>query len=113
MIDEKQDGTILDIGCALGYFLSFFPEGFEKHGADISEFAVETAKKNFPAAEFTVNDISAARPFKKQFDVITAFDVLEHVLNLRSALRNIHSMLKDDGVLVVAVPVASRMHHLL
>jgi len=38
--------------------------------------------------------------------------VLEHTLNLRSALANIHSMLKDDGLLVVAVPVASRIHHL-
>ncbi len=113
IVDEKQSGAILDIGCALGYFLSFFPDNFEKHGADVSEFAIETAKRNFPDSKFAVNDISAALPFKKQFDVITAFDVLEHVLNLRSALQNIHSMLKDDGVLVVAVPVASRMHHLL
>lgn len=113
IIQEKGNGSILDIGCALGYFLGFFPEDFEKHGADISRFAIESAKKNFPDAEFAVNDISAARPFKKQFDVITAFDVLEHVLNLRSALQNIHAMLKRDGLLVVAVPVASRMHHLL
>jgi 2-polyprenyl-3-methyl-5-hydroxy-6-metoxy-1,4-benzoquinol methylase len=113
ILEKRQKGRILDIGCALGHFLSFFPDSFEKFGTDISEFAIESAKRKFPSCEFAVGDISAAKPFNKQFDVITAFDVLEHTLNLRSALQNIHAMLRDNGFLVVGVPVASRLHHLL
>jgi len=112
IVGKTQQGSILDIGCALGHFLSFIPEGFEKHGSDISEFAIETARQNLPKAQFKACDISAEKPFEKKFDVITAFDVLEHTLNLRSALGNISEMLKEDGLLVVAVPVASRIHHL-
>jgi len=112
ILKRKQGGKILDIGCALGHFLSFMPDSFEKYGTDVSEFAVETVSSSFPNIKAAPADISAKKPFKQKFDVITAFDVLEHTLDLRSALRNIHAMLKDDGVLIVAVPVASRIHHL-
>ncbi|MAG22086.1 MAG: hypothetical protein CL943_02155 [Candidatus Diapherotrites archaeon] len=112
IISQKQSGKILDIGCALGHFLSFFPKNFEKYGTDISEFAVDHAGQNLPSIRFAQGDISVEKPFKERFDIITAFDVLEHTLNLRSALKNISDMLKDDGLFVVAVPVASRIHHL-
>jgi 2-polyprenyl-3-methyl-5-hydroxy-6-metoxy-1,4-benzoquinol methylase len=111
ILQEKQRGKLLD--CALGHFLSFFPETFEKYGADISEFAVKQVQRRFPGVNVAHCDISAEVPFSEKFDVITAFDVLEHALNLRGAMRNIHSMLKENGTLVVAVPVASRVHHLL
>ena len=113
IVEKKPDGKMLDIGCALGSFLSFFPESFEKHGSDISEFAINECTKNFPKSKFAESDISAECPFKEKFDLITAFDVLEHTLNLRSALQNISSMLNDDGLIVVGMPVASRMHYLL
>ena len=109
---KKKAGKILDIGCALGHFLSFFPDSFEKYGIDISDFAVEHVNQSLPNAKAASVDISEETPFKEKFDVITACDVLEHTLNVRGALKNIHSMLKDDGLLVIAVPIASRMHHL-
>ena len=112
ILKEKKQGKILDIGCAMGHFLSFFPSEWQKYGTDISEFAVEQVKKSFSDVIATSCDISEKRPFNEKFDVITAFDVLEHTLNLRSALYNIHLMLKADGLFIVGVPVASRIHHL-
>ena len=111
--EKKSGGDILEIGCALGYFVNFFPDSFSKYGTDLSEFAIKEAGKRFPSAKFTACDISEKRPFSKKFDVITALDVLEHTLNLRGALENISSMMKDDSLLVVAVPIASRWHHFL
>ncbi|MDP6670370.1 MAG: class I SAM-dependent methyltransferase [archaeon] len=112
ILEHKKGGKALDIGCALGHFLSFLPDSFEKYGTDVSDFAVETVKKTLKNVKAVPGDISAEKPFNEKFDLITAFDVLEHTLNLRSALQNINSMLKDDGLLVVAVPIASRIHHL-
>jgi len=113
ILKEKTQGKVLDIGCAFGYFVNFFPDSFEKYGTDISDYAVEQSKINVPNGKFVVSDISATKPFEEKFDVITSLDTLEHTLNLRSALENIDSMLKDDGTLIVAVPIASRMHQLL
>jgi 2-polyprenyl-3-methyl-5-hydroxy-6-metoxy-1,4-benzoquinol methylase len=44
--------------------------------------------------------------FGKLFDVAVAGDVLEHVDNQGSFLRNIHRHLKDDGILIITTPNA-------
>ncbi len=109
----KNKGTILDIGCAVGHMLNCFPDSFKKFGCDISNFAITRAIKKYPNIKFKQNDISKTKPFKQKFDLIIALDVLEHVLDLESTLKNISLMLKDDGVLIIGVPVTSRAHYLL
>jgi 2-polyprenyl-3-methyl-5-hydroxy-6-metoxy-1,4-benzoquinol methylase len=113
IIKKKKKGKILEVGCAIPYFVNFFPKSFSKYGTDISEYAIEESKKMFPKTKLVACDISEELPFKTKFDVITALDVLEHTLNLGHSLDNIKSMMKDDGIFVVAVPVASRWHHFL
>jgi 2-polyprenyl-3-methyl-5-hydroxy-6-metoxy-1,4-benzoquinol methylase len=105
----KISGNLLDIGCAFGYFLKR-AEGFfdEVYGLDISEFALATAKKTVNNAIFAQWDLDNEKllPYEdKYFDLITAFDVLEHTKSFDQSLAKIIPKLKDNGYLMLGMPI--------
>ena len=96
----KKIGTLLDIGCALGFFLEICQtKGFETFGIDISEYAVKNAKKIIP--NVVLGNISNSSFKKNFFDVITMFDLIEHLNDPRKDLLKVRSLLKDDGLLLI------------
>jgi len=109
---HEKNGSVLDIGCAFGYFLKFLGEGFDRYGCDVSSFAISKAKENSDI-NFAVADISKEIPFKRKFDFITSFDVFEHIEDIDSAFLNIKKMLKEDGRLYMMVPVKSKIQKLI
>jgi SAM-dependent methyltransferase len=95
---------ILDIGCAFGAFLGTLGEGWDAYGMDVSEYAIDAARKTVPGARFeSVRD--GRIPFDVPFDAITAWDVIEHIPDLDDLAREIAANLADDGVFVFVVPV--------
>ena len=97
-------GRLLDIGCAYGAFLKEAVGQFETHGCDISAHAVKIAAERVPAATVFHSDIFGVQSIAK-YDVITCFDVLEHVSDVDRALAHLRSLIKPRGALVVTVPV--------
>ena len=95
---------ILDIGCAKGFLLNAAKKsGWETYGIDISAPAAAIARKKFGLDVFT-GPIESA-PYKNEFfDVICAFDYLEHVRNPFKALDKMSKMLRRGGTLVIEVP---------
>lgn len=100
---DKKVGSILDIGCGEGYFLSFFSE-WEKFGVEPSSTAVERANKNYEDENIICGFYEDVKYDEKQFDCISIRHVLEHVKNLEEILKKIRYELKDDGCLYVEVP---------
>lgn len=101
-------GKILDIGCAFGFFLKRTASIFDGiHGIDISEFAIKKAKEQIPSAELLVLDIEVdSIPYSDNyFDVITAFDVLEHTQSVDKSVSGIVPKLKKGGYLIVSLPL--------
>ena len=101
-------GKILDIGCAFGFFLKrAVPLFVEIHGVDISSFAIERAKKEIPFAKLRILDIETKElPYPDgYFDVVTAFDVLEHTRSLKETLKRIVPKLKQEGFLFISIPL--------
>jgi len=104
----KISGKILDIGCAFGYFLKRAAPLFQElYGLDISDFAIKLAKKELPKAELRVLDIDKAElPYPDEyFDLITAFDVLEHTSSIPGALNKIIKKIKRGGYLIFSTPM--------
>ena len=96
--------AILDIGCAFGAFLSHLDPSWSRFGMDVSQFATDRAQTLLPGATFAKADITRI-PFPGPFDVITAFDVIEHVPSLEDAASSIRAKLSPSGHFLFVVPV--------
>jgi len=92
--------SILDIGCGTGDFLiRAKEEGWKTFGFEPNKKAqiISNTKK--------INLIEDLDSFEKHsFDVITMWHVLEHVPDLDKQIKQIKSLLKPDGLLIIAVP---------
>jgi len=101
LIDKKQ-GKILSIGVGdFGEASELKKAGFDVTICDISPLAVETAKKmGYKAFEF---DITKNIPGDK-YDIVFVLEILEHVINPLSAIKNLIGFLNDNGKLVVSLP---------
>lgn len=100
----KEKGRLLDIGCNIGLFLKVAQqEGFEVSGVEINKECADYGIKHFNLDIYTdyIEDIAFS---DEKFDVITLFDVLEHVPDLHNFISEIARLLKDDGLLVLQSP---------
>ncbi len=100
----KQKGDLLDIGCAYGHVLNDLRNEFSVYGIDISNYAINKAKEKFNLINLKQGDIMNGIPFEKEFDVITAIDIIEHLDNPKKALSIIYDKLKQDGILIIQMP---------
>jgi SAM-dependent methyltransferase len=95
---------LLDMGCAFGYLLSVIDPAWGRFGIDASEYAISRARRLDPGI-FAARANAALPPFKGAFDVVTAFDVLEHVPEIGGLAKNIATLLKPGGYFIFVVPV--------
>jgi len=100
---------LLDIGCGTGYFPAFMQKkGYEVTGVEVSDAAREYGIQKFglrivPPEQFLED------PREGEYDVVTLWHVLEHIYEPGAYLDGIFRLLKNDGVLVMALP----NHHAL
>ena len=102
---HRKKGRILDLGCGTGNFLSIFDENikWERYGVEVSKYASQVAKKHLNDKIFTCELRNCCFP-NNYFDVITANHVFEHLFNPHNELKEIHRILKEDGILYIRVP---------
>ena len=96
----KSPGRLLDIGCYSGIFLDVAQKrGWDSYGIDISPFIVEIAKaRGLKIFLGEVSDINFKNNF---FDLITLYEVIEHLSDPLESLMQIHRILKDDGLVII------------
>jgi 2-polyprenyl-3-methyl-5-hydroxy-6-metoxy-1,4-benzoquinol methylase len=97
-------GRLLDVGCALGFFVeAAVRRGWHAEGLDISEHATSYAR-DVLGVEARTGTLHEAGYAPASFDVITAWDVIEHVPDPVAELRFMRTLLKDGGLLVLSTP---------
>lgn len=106
VLRNYQFSNLLDIGCASGYMLSKLTSvnlSAEYYGVDVYKEAINFAKKHYPNIMFKVGSAEKL-PFKNNsFDLITFYEVIEHVQNPLSSLKEIKRVLNRNGVCILAM----------
>jgi SAM-dependent methyltransferase len=99
-------GQLLEIGCGTGFVLAClrdaFPElriaGAELHASGLRHASVRLAGVNL--FQLDARNI----PFDAEFDVVGAFDVLEHIEQDEQVLEGMHGAVKPGGGIILTVP---------
>jgi SAM-dependent methyltransferase len=101
---------LLEIGCGQGGFAVRFARRFSYVGIDLDETSVSVARRRIEQhgtqGDVRLGDLSVLAP-DETFDVVCAFEVLEHLEEDASALREWAGRLRPGGTLVVSVPAGS------
>lgn len=99
----KPTGKLLDVGCAMGFFVELaLRAGYDAYGFDPSEYAVSNAVSLNGHTRIRLGSIASVSYPLKTFDVITLFDVFEHLGDPQKDLQKLYGLLKDDGIIVIA-----------
>lgn len=95
---------LLDVGCATGALLLGLPDIGHRSGVDISTEQIKIAMTE--GLEARVCDLERdALPYEDEtFDVVCAFDVIEHVLHTDHALNEMNRVLRPGGTFIGSVP---------
>lgn len=94
-------GRILDVGCAAGFFLDEARRaGWHTKGIEVSDYAARIARERFDLdverAEFL-----DARLDGEQFDVVTFFNVFEHLSRPREIVRRLGEIVRQGGMVFI------------
>lgn len=99
----KKTGNILDIGCFAGFFLELAKKnGWHVYGIEPSVWAAKIAKKK--GVKIIGADFQRISKKTLKFDIITLWDVIEHLPNPHSFMNFIRKFLKEDGIIALGTP---------
>ena len=106
-----KKGDYLDLGCSIGVYPGFFKDkGWNVVGVEISEKSCKYAREKYGLDIINTNlekidfDSCLHCQFHKKFNLITAFEIIEHCQNPLGLLAKCYNWLKDDGVLMLSTP---------
>lgn len=107
LLNKLKPGKLFDIGCGTGNFLTYAQQkGWEVSGIDFDRNAIQAARAVFNLKNVEVNDLAGfiKNNPKQQFDLVTFFDVFEHIDNHREFIEHVGSLVTSGGRLVMTLP---------
>lgn len=101
----RASGALLDVGCATGFFLEEARAcGFDPYGLDVSAWATRLAREQFGSDRIWTGTVETADLPTAAFDVVTAFDVIEHTPHPYAFLLACRRILRSGGILSGTTP---------
>ena len=103
-------GRLLDVGCSTGFFLSrAASSGWLVSGIEPSAWSAAKAHQRVPQANLFNGRLEAYHSPTNSFDLVTFWDVLEHVPSPTGAFQTIHPWLAEGGYLALNLPDSSSL----
>lgn len=107
----SNNERILDVGCGEGVFVSYARQcGFEAFGIDFSANAVRVGREQLGNDSIFVGGLEDLERLNlpQQYDLITFYEVLEHLGNPREFIELVQRHLKPNGCIALSVPNRNR-----
>ncbi len=101
-----QAANFLEIGCGTGFVLSGIKDALPEltlSGSEVFTAGLSIAARRLPGVELFQMDARRI-PFAENFDVIGAFDVLEHIREDELVLSQMHQATRKGGGIIITVP---------
>ncbi len=97
-------GKLLEVGSSVGYFLNAARTDFEVTGLEPSRWAAEEARRRFKVECYPESLENPSSIQGRSFDVVAMSDVVEHLLDPKSAVLSCRNFLKPGGILYLLTP---------
>jgi 2-polyprenyl-3-methyl-5-hydroxy-6-metoxy-1,4-benzoquinol methylase len=99
----RKTNKLIDVGCGIGYFLEVAKErGWEVYGTEYSERLIGLLReKGITIHEGQLNSKNYEEDF---FDVVTSFEVIEHINNPISEINQIGKLIRKGGLVYITTP---------
>lgn len=99
----RKTNKLIDVGCGIGYFLEEAKKrGWEVYGTEFTDEAMEICSKK---GIYMNKGVLNPKDYNSQeFDVITSFEVIEHINNPREELQNFYKILRKGGMVYCTTP---------
>ncbi|MCC6176267.1 MAG: methyltransferase domain-containing protein [Chloroflexi bacterium] len=98
---HERTGRLLDVGCHLGLFLEVAREhAWDVSGVEPSRWSVERARER--GLDVRHGTLETVHLPEASFDVVTMWDVIEHLSDPLAELRQMHRVLKPNGLLAIS-----------
>jgi len=111
LVNQSIQGKfVVEVGCGAGGILKYFKDrGCVVKGIDLGSEYINYGQEKHDL-DLMVGDIKSLN-LNKQPDIIIYSHVLEHILDLKSQLKQISSMMHNDTVLYIEVPGLKNLQH--
>lgn len=111
-LGDIQGKEVLDLGCGVGNFSALCASmGAAPVACDFASSMVEHTAHRYSGRFPVVRGSAEAPPFATDaFDIVMAFDVIEHLYQPNAMLGSIHRLLKADGCLLLTTDRRARFH---
>src|SRR5262249_39542419 len=102
---SRSGEQMLEVGCGTGYVLQALTRrcGLRVTGSDLYVEGLEHARRRVPEADYVELDARKIL-YEQSFDLVGAFDVLEHIDDDVGVLRGLHRAVRPGGYLLLTVP---------
>ena len=99
-----EPGRILEVGCSAGHFLAAAAQaGWNSEGVELSPDTAAAARER-TGRKVHVGTLESAELVAESFDVVTMWDVIEHMPRPREALARTWEILAPGGILAIETP---------
>ena len=108
----KPGSRVLDVACGTGYGTAMLREhGCDMVAGDLDPVEIASARRGLGLDRFVCLDVRRIPFADNSFDAVVSFETIEHVVEGRQFLDEIHRVLKPGGIFIGSTPNISYTAH--